>query len=840
MRIVISIAIGIAATSIPRHGTASDAIYPARNFPITPSDLAAGDVDNDGDFDFVTTTEFGLRTLRNEGGGDFTLLPPSPTAYFLSVEVAQLDADGKLDAITSSLNGVFAFPGDGAGGFGAPTQLFSGLLNGYPRIADLNEDGHPDVVIGSANVGAGFTVFYGSGAGPTLPPVVIPGGGGGGQVELVDLNGDVHLDVLAIGPAINSWLGDGAGNFALAGSPPPSGVAPTFVRADFDQDAVADLIVFPLFSPVGEFWKGATNGTFTGPTLTTLGNATSYVLDFDGDGLPDLLRRDSAVPGHLRVDRCIGPATFAPPFHLPVETTISRIFPHDDDADGDVDLWIQGSGLTRLECDAPGNYVTVEQFPLVDARCIELGDFDDDGWDDIVAASVAGKVSVALALDASGYAGFSTYGGSAFGSPVDLGATDVDLDGDLDVVMTSTIEVHVFENDGTGAFVLASSAPLSTGYTPIRQQLGDGNGDGLADAFLIDSAPGPFGITLGALRWAPGLVGGTFGTWSVLHSANSAPSDLTVGDVDGDGMVDPMLAINGSVLYFESQAGSFLPAQTISLPGAQLHKAANGDLDSDGDLDLLLIDRAANGGLRSAIQSAGSFTITSVVPTLASPNGDLSLEAGDADGDGRLDALLLGEAGSSSLFEVVFGDGAGSFTQSIAHSATAPLLTSTRLRVFDGDHDGRIDLGYASPDRDRIEIARNRLVPYFEYVGDGCVGSGGFTPRVRIDGVATPGGVATISIDRGLGGATAMFFTGLNFASVPLPGGCPLLAFPLLPIVFPLPLTPGGPGDGEFKLSGPLPGVLTVGSSFVFQALVLDAGAPFGFSATNAAKLTVH
>jgi hypothetical protein len=67
-----------------------------------------------------------------------------------------------------------------------------------------------------------------------------------------------------------------------------------------------------------------------------------------------------------------------------------------------------------------------------------------------------------------------------------------------------------------------------------------------------------------------------------------------------------------------------------------------------------------------------------------------------------------------------------------------------------------------------------------------------------------------------------------------------LLVFPLLPIVFSLPLSGSQPGEGSFHLGGPLPGSLGSGSVYYMQAIVIDPGAPFGFAATNRAQLSVY
>jgi FG-GAP-like repeat len=836
-----SIAIAIASVVLGGQANGGDGVFPGRSWQHSPTEFAAGDVDLDGDADLVVGVTNGFVTLRNEGSGVYTPLAPSNVGTTPgNVVLAQLDSDGKLDVVFGTLTGVFASAGNGFGAFAAPIQLLVGFQSGTPRVGDVNEDGHPDVVVGSN--GAGFTVIFGTGAGPTTPQLFIAGGGSGSNAELVDLNGDSHLDVITVGSWVNAWLGNGAGQFTLAGSWFAAAGVTSFVHGDFDQDQIRDLLVFTLFQTTAQFWKGNPNGTFTGPLVNAVPNGAYRVFDFDQDGLQDLAGGDSNLPGRLLVRRGIGGAMFAIPIDIPVEIAVSRVFPHDADSDGDLDLFVGGNVLTLLECEGAGDYAVLETLTFIDPADLATGDVNDDGWDDLVAVRYQSQLATSVADSAGEFASFVTSGAVGAGNGVRLELGDLDLDGDLDAVVGTTVDLRVFHGTGMGGFSSVQSVHGLGFVTPSRMALDDADGDGLNDVLLLTTGPGPFGLTISEVKLALGATGGMLGAITSLHSATTTAQDMHVADLNNDGAADVAFAFDSVLsLALTNGLGGFSPVQPITWAGNVVRAIDSGDVEADGDRDLVVLD-GGSGGIRPLLQSSGSFTLGPAAATLLSAQNPAALRISDVNGDGKLDATLLGSpfSQSSSLLEVFAGTGIGAFGPPVTHSLAAPVTAMTNPRVFDGDHDGRADVVFASGERDHVEIARNTRPSFFDYRGAGCPGSGGFTPRLRLDGAATPAGVVTLSIANGLGGATAMLFTGLQFASVPLPGGCPLLTFPLLPIVFNLPLSGVGAGKGDFAFGGVLPGSLGFGSSYVFQVLVVDPGAPFGFAATNAVKLTVQ
>ena len=103
--------------------------------------------------------------------------------------------------------GIAVALGNGDGTFQAPTLLPSSAQNplfvpppvpGYVKIADLNLDGHMDLVYTFA-VAVSVVVMFGVGDGYFFSPIDFPANRWAWDFALVDVNGDGALDVIASG-----------------------------------------------------------------------------------------------------------------------------------------------------------------------------------------------------------------------------------------------------------------------------------------------------------------------------------------------------------------------------------------------------------------------------------------------------------------------------------------------------------------------------------------------------------------------------------------------------------------------------------------------------------------
>ncbi len=214
---------------------------------------------------------------------------------------------------------------DGTGTFGAPllsTRVFTpradaglpvGALMGNPGVADMNADGHPDLVAIWRGVGIDDYVVYapGDGAGHFGPIVELfsypwqtdDGDVGEEQIATPDLNHDGRPDVVLLGLGGNNInLAPPAGG--LWSSPTtvtflPNNVGPfEFALGDINGDHAPDIVVGTSVGLVTLVNDGSGTFTTNGPDAST-GMVIYHVRvgDVDGDGNADTVVDSALAPG---------------------------------------------------------------------------------------------------------------------------------------------------------------------------------------------------------------------------------------------------------------------------------------------------------------------------------------------------------------------------------------------------------------------------------------------------------------------------------------------------------------------------------------------------------------
>ncbi|HEV8198617.1 MAG TPA: FG-GAP-like repeat-containing protein, partial [Candidatus Polarisedimenticolia bacterium] len=144
---------------------------------------------------------------------------------------------------------------------------------------------------------------------------------------------------------------------------------------------------------------------------------------------------------------------------------------------------------------------------------------------------------------------------------------------------------------------------------------------------------------------------------------------------------------------------------------------AIGDLDGDGRIDLVLADVSADGKGSPAIEKnrgGGRFEDVSARAGVAFPSAGLAAALGDYDNDGDLDLCLTGASGAA-LFR---NDGEGTFRDVSAAARIAVKGLVAGAAWGDLDHDGDLDLLLARPSpaagAARLALLRNRGYGTFE------------------------------------------------------------------------------------------------------------------------------
>ena len=136
-------------------------------------------------------------------------------------------------------------------------------------------------------------------------------------------------------------------------------------------------------------------------------------------------------------------------------------------------------------------------------------------------------------------------------------------------------------NDGTGAFT--TGATLSVGFQPNSIALGDLNGDGALDVVTANQNNSSVSVLQNTNAGT-----GTFQAATTLNTSSS-PTDVKLGDVDGDGDLD-LVGPGGTgatvSVRLNNGQGGFGGSQEVAVAGAA-SAVVRGDVDSDGDLDIL-------------------------------------------------------------------------------------------------------------------------------------------------------------------------------------------------------------------------------------------------------------
>ncbi len=534
--------------------------------------IDAADLDGDGDLDIVS----GRDVYRNPGGDMKAWERFDLGANVDGMLAVDVDGDAQADVIAQALPEVVWLEAEGAG-LGRWRRTVVGTLpktghnngQGYGK-GDLDGDGHPEVLLAAADgiYAARIPKDPNGGAWPWVR-VVTRGTDEGFAVADVDGDGDADL-VGGDGPpgdeepTLVAWWAnpgslDGTWRRHVVGE--TAHAVDRVVAVDLDGDGRTDVAVseerYPGEEPDANLWWFQATDDPRAPFARrhlveqySMNNLDAG--DVDGDGDVDLVTSEHKGP-HLRAQvlENDGRGAFTlreidrgKECHLGM-----RLF--DLDADGDLDIvgpaWDDYRYLHLWRNRSSGGplafrSVTIDEAPPHDPWTKIAADIDGDGRGDLVVAGQKGPLVWYRSPEWERYeiadGGWSTVGGAA---------GDVDLDGDLDVVMGGTLW---YENPGgRDASVDGSWTAHLIGDDPTHDVvLGDLDGDGRIDAVTRNQSE--FDTRAGdRIRiWLQGPDDGWRGV--VLECPHG--EGVALGDLDGDG--DPDVVTGG--IWFETMRGS--------------------------------------------------------------------------------------------------------------------------------------------------------------------------------------------------------------------------------------------------------------------------------------------
>ena len=384
-----------------------------------------------------------------------------------------------------------------------------------------------------------------------------------------------------------------------------------------------------------------------------------------------------------------------------------------------------GSGISASSF-APIQNLTAGNGPIK----VVIADIDGDGKPDLVVANTYGhNISIFRNISTNGSLSAASFlppvtltTPSGTESPTYIEVADVDGDGKLDIIAADFGDnlVSIWRNTSTPGSISSNSfsarVDFVTGTQPYSIEVGDIDGDGKPDLLVANYGDG----TVSILRNTS--VVGSLTTNSFAPKVDFVTGGgcgiVAVGDLDDDGKPDVVTANNlsntVSLLRNISSPGilHLPPWRILPTPNYPLYVALV-DLDGDGKLDLAVACYLS--GTFSVFRNTstvGSLTTNSLAPRIdySLGNRDKTIAIGDLDGDGKPDLAMVEEINSvMSVFRNVATP--GSFTNS---SLSGPLNFATGSNPWgvafgDLDGDGRPDIVFANNYGNTISIYQNQV-----------------------------------------------------------------------------------------------------------------------------------
>ncbi|TLY30614.1 MAG: hypothetical protein E6K56_06665 [Ignavibacteria bacterium] len=572
------------------------------------SAVAWGDFDNDGDLDLVVTGTPDLgatvvtKIYRNDGNGVFTDMDVAiPGTSYSSLAWGDYNGDGYLDlAISGFTNGgatTRIYRNNlGSGTFSAnthplpPKNLQSTLSRDTVNLLwDPSADGE------TPQPGLSYNLRIGKSAGglDVMSPMSDPSSGVQKVVRMGNANGNTRWSINRLAPGTYYWSVQAVDNGFEGSQFSPEQGFTVDLHLDTNQ----------LFSDINAPLKGLAHGTVAWADYDNDGDLDLLVnglADDPTDNYTILYRNDSGsfVDSHI-------------PF-VGLHNNNGAEWA-DFDNDGDLDFFINGSMGPRNQNsvsilyrnDGNGHFAGMRAPFMQLAGTATWGDYDNDGYVDLLVT----------------------------GSPDDGGS----------------IFTKLYHNNGAKGNPSDSVAPFT-------------------------ESPNSF-----------------VGVWG---------ASCAFGDYDNDGDLDLIVTgltdnyTAGTTKLYRNDNGTFVEVPT-SLPPVWASAVAWADYDNDGDLDLVISGRLSDVDPQRPITRIYRNDGNGVFTDIQAPLVDVDLSSvswGDLDNDGDLDLLVIGspDFGATVITKLYRNDGNDTFTD-----MNIPIPGAWYSSIVWGDYDNDGDLDFA-------------------------------------------------------------------------------------------------------------------------------------------------
>lgn len=561
--------------------------------------IEAGDLDGDGKPEIVVSSYNGyaVAVLKNTSSGG-TISFDSPLSLSTSnpwgVQLADMNGDGKLDIVCPQYSvlqnvSIFRNISNGSLSFDPAVDYYTGAKNFQLGIADLRNTGLPDIITLEREINS--IAFFKNKANdpPTLTSFSPASAGQGYPVTITGTNLSSVTAVTFGGvPATSINITSSTSITAMVGAGASGNVVISSPSGSASQPgftfttAPAISSFVPLSGPVGQLVK--ISGTNFSPI------AANNIVYFGA--VKAVVTNASATslfvtvpPGATYQPISVTTNGFTVYSKQPFNTTFT---------DGDITL---GTFIKKIsQFDGYQNYL----------RDANIADIDGDGLPDIIVPLHGTVLS-----DVTFYDSFAVYrnttvnGVISFAKRVSFKTTgsmstsiaiaDYNSDGKLDVAVTNQqfvgtyADIDIFRNTSVpGTISFAASVGISAGDYPTQVSTGDLDGDGKPD---IAVACGDAGFYVFKNACNGSTI--SFVNRQFIPIVNGSALSVCVSDIDGDNKPDILATNTNSSLVAVFRNTSSIG--TINLTAAANYDAGRktsyvttADLDSDGKKDIIL------------------------------------------------------------------------------------------------------------------------------------------------------------------------------------------------------------------------------------------------------------
>lgn len=460
----------------------------------------------------------------------------------------------------------------------------------------------------------------------------------------IDLDGDQDLVIVTYTTTLTKlvWLENRLNEPATSwlvhdiDSDLPAGVAVD--SGDIDGDGQDEIVFGAVSTPLLAFYDRPP--MVTDAWTQTVIQSSYYVADvdlrdLDQDGDLDILATRWSPNGDLRFWQNDGAGAFIEQdlggdYQTPRATATA-----DFDFDGDLDFAVAGGDSNVVDTienqtirssvrfeDAQGDF-RGSAFPLA----FGMTDLDGDGDIDVVSYDSDERLRYRDNMNDPGTLLQAT--SAVLNDPQAFALADMDKDGDIDVVLGLDDGLEWLENNGFGN-QFSRNTLNNTSNDIIDVLVIDLNLDGDLDVIAFDSATSD-------LYWWRNLGDATGFFRNTIRSSVSAFRDVTAADLDADTQPELILAAEGSIKGLTRITDTVFSEETIA--SRDTNHVVTGDFDVDGDIDVIgqtsqsiYLYRNNDSGIWTWIVTSFEDQIQTLHAIDIDRDGDLDIFGGSSEG----------------------------------------------------------------------------------------------------------------------------------------------------------------------------------------------------------------